>query len=163
MPKHSVHASRGPLHEIKESSGVEIGLLIEEIELSAKGLLAGREVSERFGLEAWSKSLVVQLELGREDVDSIPALGQGQACASIEHQHRGLVGTEDDGKVEAVVSDKVRACNESKRFEEYTGCGVRVFGLDRAARGTLVGIGALDIEADSIRGFRLNLNPCYEE
>ena len=66
---------------------MEIRLLVEEVELSAKSLLARREIGERFGLEPRSKGLVVQLELGGEDVDGIPALGKGQACVSKEHQH----------------------------------------------------------------------------
>lgn len=118
MSKHSVYAGRRTFHEVEERSGVEIGLLIEEIELSAKGLLAWVEICERFGPEAWGKGLVVQLKLGCKDVDGIPALGQGQACASIEYQYCGIVRCEDDGEVEVVaISDAMRACDESKRLE----------------------------------------------
>ena len=59
---------------------MKIWLLIEEVDFCAEGLLAGYKVGHSFGLEAWGKGLVVQLELGAEDIDGVPALGQGQAC-----------------------------------------------------------------------------------
>ena len=97
---------------------MEIGLLVEEVELCAKGLLAWCEVGKSFGLEAWGERFVVQLEFGGEDVDGVPALGKGQACTLIEtHQHRGSLGAENDGEIQAIVIGEASTGDEGKRLE----------------------------------------------
>ena len=80
MAKYCVNTGRGAFHEIEKGPGVEIGLLVEEVEFGAKGLLARCEVRESLGLEPWGKRFIVKLELGGKDIDGIPTLGKGQAC-----------------------------------------------------------------------------------
>lgn len=72
------------LQEVEEGTGVEVGLLEVQVELDALGLGGGEEVAENLSLEALG-DVVVQLDLGLEGVGSVPGLGDGQACASIDY------------------------------------------------------------------------------
>jgi len=72
------------VQEVEEGTGVEVGLLEVQVELDALGLGGGEEVAQDLGLEALG-DVVVELDLGLEGVGSVPGLGDGQACASVDH------------------------------------------------------------------------------
>ena len=56
---------------------MKVWLLIEEIELCAESLLAWYKIGQSLSLETWGKSLVVQLKLSIENIEGVPALGEG--------------------------------------------------------------------------------------
>ncbi|KAI6768298.1 hypothetical protein HG530_006307 [Fusarium avenaceum] len=74
----------GALEEVEESTAVETGLLEVEVELSTLGGGGGEEVEETLELEALGEG-VGNLDLGVESVGGVPGLGEGQACAGVEH------------------------------------------------------------------------------
>lgn len=72
------------VQEVEEGTGVEVWLLEVQVELDALGLGGGEEAAQDLGLEALG-DVVVELDLGLEGVGSVPGLGDGQACASVDH------------------------------------------------------------------------------
>ena len=78
-----VDAGNGALEEVKESTGVEVGLLEVQVELGAAAVGGGLEAEDTLGLEALGKG-VGELDLALKSVGGVPGLGEGQAI--------GLVG-----------------------------------------------------------------------
>ena len=78
-----IDVGSGALEEVEESTAVEGGLLEGEVELGALVLGGGEEGEDALGLEAL-RNAVGELDLGVEVVGSVPDLGQGEACASID-------------------------------------------------------------------------------
>lgn len=72
------------LEQIKECPAVEVGLLEVQVELSTSTSGGWEEVEETLKLETLCER-VADLKLGVEDVGGVPGLGQGQACAGVEH------------------------------------------------------------------------------
>lgn len=74
----------GTLEEVEEGTAVEAGLLEVQVELGTLGSGGGQEVEETLKLEALGEG-VADLELGVEGVGGVPGLGEGQACARVDH------------------------------------------------------------------------------
>lgn len=77
------------LEEVEESAAVEVALLEGEVELGALlggGLLAGggQEGEDTLSLQALGEA-VGKLDLGVKGGSGVPCLGEGQACAMVEH------------------------------------------------------------------------------
>ena len=62
-----VHGGGRSLEEVGEQTGVDVGLLVEEVQLSAIGALRWQVVGEDFGFQALGQ-VVLKLELGVEAV-----------------------------------------------------------------------------------------------
>lgn len=80
----SIDVGGGALEQVEEGAAVEARLLEVQVELGTLTSSGGEEVEETLELEALGEG-VVDLELGVEDVGGVPGLGEGQACARIEH------------------------------------------------------------------------------
>lgn len=74
-----VNVGGGALEEVEKGAAVEAGLLEEQVELGALGGGGGEEVEETLKLQALGEG-VVDLELGVENVGSVPGLGEGETC-----------------------------------------------------------------------------------
>lgn len=71
MAQNGVDVGGGSLEEVEESTEVEVGLLIMEIDFSAVGLLGRQVVGEDFGFQAFGE-LVFEFDLGIERVTRGP-------------------------------------------------------------------------------------------
>lgn len=80
----SVEVGGGAAQQIKEGTSVQVGLLEEEVELGALGLLGRLVPGEHLSLEALG-DVVVQLELGVEGVGGGPRLGEGETWQGRDH------------------------------------------------------------------------------
>ena len=79
-----VNVGSGTLEQVEEDAAVEVGLLEVQVELGALGLGGRQEGAEQLSLKALGDG-VVDLDLGVESVDGVPGLGDGDACATIQH------------------------------------------------------------------------------
>ena len=79
-----VEVGRGAVEEVEEGTGVQVGLLEVEVQLSTLGLLGGLVLGQDLSLEALG-DVVVELELGVEGVGGGPSLGQSEAWARTEY------------------------------------------------------------------------------
>lgn len=77
-----IDVGNGSLQEVEESAAVEDVLLEVQVELGAASLVGGQEAEDTLSLEALGDA-VSQLNLGLEDVGSVPCLGKGEACSAI--------------------------------------------------------------------------------
>jgi hypothetical protein len=75
-----VEGGGGALEQVGEQAGVDVGLLIEEVELAAVGSFSGQVVCEDFGLQALG-DVVFEFEFGVEAVGGCPGLSQGETCS----------------------------------------------------------------------------------
>jgi hypothetical protein len=82
MAQRHVHGGRGALEEVGEQAGVDVGLLVKQVELAAVGALGRQVVGQDLGLEALGQ-VVLQLELGVEAVGGRPCLGEGETCGKL--------------------------------------------------------------------------------
>lgn len=78
VAENSIEVGGGAVKEIEESTGVHVGLLEVEVELSTLGLLSREILGEDLSLETLG-DVVVKLELGVEGVGGSPGLGEGKA------------------------------------------------------------------------------------
>lgn len=74
----SVEVGGRAVQQVEESTGVQVGLLEVQVELSTLGLLSGLVLGQDLSLEALG-DVVVKLKLGVESVGGGPSLGQGKA------------------------------------------------------------------------------------
>lgn len=81
---HGVDVGGGALEEVEEGTAVEVALLEVQVALGAGGRGGGQEAEDTLSLEALSE-VVGHLDLGLQDVGSVPGLGEGQACACPTH------------------------------------------------------------------------------
>jgi hypothetical protein len=95
VSQHGVDGGGRPLEEIEEGTAVEVGLLEVQVGLGAVGLGLGQVVSDQLSLEALGE-LVVEFDLGVQDIGGGPSLGEGQACASVKHQQSRPTRREED-------------------------------------------------------------------
>lgn len=84
LANNGVDVGGGTLEQVEEDAAVEVGLLEVQVELGALGLGGGQEGAEQLSLQALGDG-VVDLDLGVESVDGVPGLGNGHACATVEH------------------------------------------------------------------------------
>ena len=63
---------------------MEVGLLEVQVELGTLSLRGGEEGEETLGLEALGEG-ILDLDLGVKGVGGVPGLGEGKACAGVEH------------------------------------------------------------------------------
>ena len=84
LTDNSIDIRAGAFQHIEESTRVEVGLLEVQVELSALSLCSRVERAQELGLQALSNA-VIDLELGVESIDGVPALCNGNACATVEH------------------------------------------------------------------------------
>lgn len=63
LADHSVDGGNGALEEIDKCSGVEVGLLEEDVEFSTVGLAVGEVVAEKFDFQTLGK-VVFELDFG---------------------------------------------------------------------------------------------------
>jgi hypothetical protein len=73
-----VEGGGGTFEEIGEQSGVDVGLLVEQVDLAAVGGFRGEVVGQHFGFEAFG-DVVFEFEFGVEGVGGGPGLSQGEA------------------------------------------------------------------------------------
>lgn len=73
-----VEGGGGALEEVGEQAGVDVGLLVQQVELAAVCLLGGEVVGQDLGFESLGQ-VVLKLELGVEAVGCGPCLSEGQA------------------------------------------------------------------------------------
>jgi hypothetical protein len=78
MAKDSIEVGRWALEQVEESTGVEVWLLEEEVDLGTLGLRAGQVLGQDLGLKALG-NVVVELKLGVKSVTGGPGLGEGEA------------------------------------------------------------------------------------
>ena len=78
MANTRVEGSDGSFEQVGKEAGVDIRLLVMEIELSTVGLLGWKVVGEDLGLETLGE-VVFELDFGIEGVGRRPCLGQGKA------------------------------------------------------------------------------------
>lgn len=74
----------GTLEKVEESTAMESGLLEGKVELDALVLGGGEEGEDSLSLQTLGQR-VGELDLGVKGVGSVPSLGQGKACVSVEH------------------------------------------------------------------------------
>lgn len=67
--------------QVTEDTTVEVGLLVVKVDLLALVARGGVEVGQNLGLQAAGEG-VVKLNLGGEQVGSVPRLRDGDACAT---------------------------------------------------------------------------------
>ena len=67
MAQGNVEGSGGALEQVGEQAGVDVRLLVEEVQLAAVGGLCGQVVCQYFGFEALGE-VVFELEFGVEAV-----------------------------------------------------------------------------------------------
>lgn len=80
--------------KIGEDAGVEVGLLEVEVELLALVASSRVEVGENLRLQAVGEG-VIQLNLGSQQVGSVPRLGDADACAALGQQGYCVAGVRE--------------------------------------------------------------------
>ena len=78
MSEYGIDVGGRALEEVEEGAEVEVGLLVEEVHLSAVGLFGWYVIRENFGFKALGE-LIFELDLSIERVGRRPGLGQSQA------------------------------------------------------------------------------------
>lgn len=84
VAENSVEVGGGAVEEVEEGTGVQVGLLEVEVELSTLGLLGREVLGQDLSLETLG-DVVVELELGVEGVGSGPSLGEGKAWVGTDN------------------------------------------------------------------------------
>jgi len=79
---HSIGSDCGTIKDVEKGARVDTRLLVGETELNRFCVLLGVESRGRFDLEALG-NLVLELELGAEDVGGRPSLGEGKAVSFV--------------------------------------------------------------------------------
>ena len=164
MSNSHVECCSGAFEEVGKQTGVDVGLLVVQVQLAAVVFGRGEVVGQDFGFETFGQ-VVFELEFGVEAVRGGPGLCQGQAW---------VVG---------LVAGRVRMDRWSTELgmrsvsDKHTGSFVDVFpfelqfpfrmpypevlpgyyGAHRARNISIMGGFSFDIECDAIGGFRLDL------
>lgn len=112
---------------------MEVGLLEVQVGLGAVRLGLGHVVSDQLGLQALGE-LVVEFDLGVQDIGRGPSLGEGQACASVKHQQSRLTGREADLMSQSVASAERGTGKKKQMSEKCTRWVILVFRLDLIER-----------------------------
>lgn len=77
MAESQVEACSWALQEVGEQPGVDVGLLVEEVEFTAIRALCGQVVGEHLRLQTLGQ-VVLQLQFGIEAVRRCPRLGESE-------------------------------------------------------------------------------------
>lgn len=81
VAENSVEVGGWALEQVEESTGVEVRLLEEEVDLGTLGLRAGQILGQNLSLETLG-DVVIKLKLGVEGVAGGPGLSESEAYAT---------------------------------------------------------------------------------